>query len=151
MNIGWRIKKINDLLEKRANRELQKRDLTFSQHHALMYLMHAPDHTATLKEMEKYFGVAQATMAGIVVRLENKELLYSDTDPDDRRVKVVVLSEKGLEVCRKSKEQVEEDERRMKAEMTEAEQEELSRLLEVIYEHLRKEDISTGNDRRENL
>ena len=102
MDLGLRIKKINDLMEKRANHQMQKEDLTFSQHHVLVYLIQCPEYTAPLKELEKYFRVAQATMAGIVVRLESKGLVESSVSSKDKRVKMVTLTEEGAESCRRS-------------------------------------------------
>ncbi len=139
MDIGLKIKKVNDLLEKKANRSLQEMDLTFSQHHALVYLLHSPDNTARLKEMEKYFRVAQATMAGIVVRLESKGLVISGIDPEDRRIKVVTLTDKGKEACRVSKENMMETERKVLSHLEPEEAEELGRLLDVVYTVLKVE------------
>lgn len=67
-----KIKKINDLMYKFGNQELKKIDLTFSQFHALVYLEHCENGEATLKQLEAHFKVAQATMAGIISRLECK-------------------------------------------------------------------------------
>ena len=102
MDLGFKIKKINDMLEKGYNQLLQEQDLTFSQHHVLVYLKHQKDQTARLKELEKHFNVAQPTMAGIVVRLESKGLVRSSVLPEDRRVKVVTLTESGNQLLHES-------------------------------------------------
>ena len=57
MDIGFRIKKINDLMEKQVNAMLEELGLTFSQHHVLIYLIHHDKEPDSLKELEKHFRV----------------------------------------------------------------------------------------------
>ena len=64
VDIGFRIKKINDLLCKKADETMQKMGVTFSQHHTLVYLHHQKNQISSLKNMEHHFHVSQATMAG---------------------------------------------------------------------------------------
>ena len=63
MDLGLKLKRIHDVMEKNANREVERLDVTFAQHHVLMYLLHHKDEAVSLKELEKHFGVAQSTMA----------------------------------------------------------------------------------------
>ena len=49
MDLGLRVKKINDLMAKRGNYELKKLDLTFSQFHRLVYLEKCAGQQAPLK------------------------------------------------------------------------------------------------------
>lgn len=134
LHSGELIKRINDQMEKVANNELQKIDLTFSQMSMLIALHDSPDEDATLKELEKYFGVAQATAAGIAVRLEKKHLISGYTDPSDRRVKHVKLTAEGRELCDKLNEQMMENEEKLVSPLSPGEQEELKLLLRKIYE-----------------
>ena len=133
VDLGFKIKKINDMLEKGYNQLLQEQDLTFSQHHVLVYLKHQKDQTARLKELEKHFNVAQPTMAGIVVRLESKGLVRSSVLPDDRRVKVVTLTESGNELLHESFLSMKKGEQMLVSKLSDEETEELGRLLDVLY------------------
>ncbi|MDO4192203.1 MAG: MarR family transcriptional regulator [Erysipelotrichaceae bacterium] len=133
MDLGFKIKKINDMLEKGYNHRLQEQDLTFSQHHVLVYLKHQEDQTARLKELEKHFNVAQPTMAGIVVRLESKGLVRSSVLPDDRRVKVVTLTESGSELLHESFLSMKKGEQMLVSKLSNEEAEELGRLLDILY------------------
>ncbi len=72
---GELIKRLNDKVEKAINNQLLTYDLTSTQSKMLVMLHLIPDHTAMLKELEKYFGVAQSTAAGIIARLEKKNLV----------------------------------------------------------------------------
>lgn len=71
---GELMKRINDMIEKQGNSKLQSYGITVSQFKMLVALHLIPDGAATLKELEKYFGVAQSTAAGIASRLEKRNL-----------------------------------------------------------------------------
>ena len=94
---GVLIKKINDELEKNANNVLRTQDLTFSQLGALLKLDAASEGQLTLKELEKQLHVAQSTAAGIVSRLERKDLVESFGDAEDRRIKIVKITSGGVQ------------------------------------------------------
>lgn len=94
---GALIKKINDEMAKNANNVLRAEDLTFSQIGALLELNSAPGGQLTLKELEKRLHVAQSTAAGITSRLERKALVEGFGDPQDRRIKVIKITPKGIE------------------------------------------------------
>lgn len=102
-DIGFYIKRINDLLEKRANNALRSSGLTLMQMAFLMTLQDAPEGQRTMKELEGHFGVAQSTVAGIVSRLEHKNLVESTRDSSDKRIKRVHITQKGETCCEESK------------------------------------------------
>ncbi len=136
VDIGFKIKKINDLLCKKADETMQELDVTFSQHHVLVYLIHCENNTASLKTLEKKFKVSQATMAGIVKRLEEKEVIASYYLPDDKRIKMVKLTQKGIAICERSRELMVKSEGRMKSLFTETELENFVEYLNRIYKEL---------------
>lgn len=138
-DIGFRIKKINDLLQKRADQQMRELGLTFSQHHVLVYLVHKDEHTAALKEIEHTFRVAQATMAGIVVRLEEKGLVESYVSPQDKRIKMVRLTAEGEKVCEISYTQMHEKDMLLHAMYTDREMKDFDDYLFRLYEALLKE------------
>lgn len=137
MDLALKLKKIHDLMEKTANREALRLNVTFSQHHILMYLLHAGNDAVALKELEKQFGVAQSTMAGIVQRLEEKKLVSCFRDPADTRVKKVSLTDRGKEICEKSRRNMKAGVSRMTSRMSGEEKKELNRLLDILYETIR--------------
>ena len=89
---GTLLKQIHDALEKQANNSLRADGLTMAQVGVLLMLDRAEHRQMPLKELEKALHVAQSTAAGIVSRLEQKGLVESFGDAEDRRVKVVRLS-----------------------------------------------------------
>lgn len=134
---GEMIKRIHDIFETKANKDLQDRDITLSQMKMLIYLDQSADGSATLKELEKYIGSSQATVAGIAARLEKKDLIEGYIDADDRRIKHVRLSENGKELCWGAKASMEEGERWLLEILNSDEKRELQRLLQKIYHHIK--------------
>jgi DNA-binding MarR family transcriptional regulator len=138
MTIAMMLKKVNDELYKKANAELQKNNLTFSQMHVLIYLSRSEKNDVPLKELEKKFQVAQATMAGIVQRLEAKKFIASRTDPADKRVKLVHLTAKGRRYMNENRLEMEQNDASLVRNLSEADQKELMRLLKVLYRTVRE-------------
>ncbi len=93
--IGYLLKRINETLERQVNQDLKAYDVTFAQMRMLINVYFAGKEGVQLKELEHFFHVAQSTAAGIAVRLEKKGLVYSSSEPDDRRVKVLYITDKG--------------------------------------------------------
>ncbi len=94
---GFLLKQINDSLAKKANNELKESDLTMMQVSALLTLKKRDNGEMTLKAMEKFFSLSQPTVAGLIMRMEEKGIVDSFTDKSDRRVKIVRLTQKGEE------------------------------------------------------
>ncbi len=95
MPCGSLIKQLHDRIEKSANNALRASDLTLMQVGVLMELRGADHQQQTMKELERTFGVAQSTVAGIVSRLEQKGFVEALVDVGDKRVKLVHLTDVG--------------------------------------------------------
>lgn len=131
---GWYIKRIDNALGKEANHNLQSHNLTFQQSHALVMLSHAPERTLPLKELESRFGAAQSTVAGLVARLEKKGLVEALQSPEDRRIKLVRLTDEGEAMHQNCHQDVVNSENRLTALLTQSEKETLLVLLQKLYE-----------------
>ena len=131
---GMYIKRLSDCLSKEVNRVLEQHNLTMSQSHLLMALYHREGNSASLKELESLFGVAQSTMAGIAARMENKGFLVSCPDPADRRIKHVRLTEEGRAVCQASHAAAMDTEAQLTAALTDIERQVFISLLEKVYQ-----------------
>lgn len=121
LSLGIKLKMINDLMHKDMNRMLEESDITIVQHHVLVYLEKSEDKTVPLKELEKKFNVAQATMAGIVKRLELKEFVNTYYSEKDRRIKYVTLTKKGSLILKQSFMHVQNTEHKLKETFTKEE------------------------------
>lgn len=98
-HIGRLMKMISDAMEKRANNDLRKENLTFMQMVLLCILYNQKDYKASFKALEKWLGVAQSTVNGIIARMRSKELIEVRVSSNDKRVKVAVLKEEGRKKC----------------------------------------------------
>lgn len=133
---GTLLKQIHDALEKQANNSLRADRLTMAQVGVLLMLDRAEHRQMPLKELEKALHVAQSTAAGIVSRLEQKGLVESFGDAEDRRVKVVRLSEAGAGCCRTADARMAEAERQLLSSLTEAERDIFILLLRKVRDSL---------------
>ena len=97
-NIAQSIKMLSDLIEKKANSELSYCNITIAQARILIYLLSQPCHIS-MKELERIFNVSQATMQGTISRMEKKGYLCTVYLPDNRRQKLVVLTDYGKTVA----------------------------------------------------
>lgn len=134
---GALLKKINDELEKNANNALRGQDLTIAQLGALLELNDAEDGQLTLKELERRLHVAQSTAAGIVSRLERKDLAESFGDPSDRRIKIVKITSAGAERVKKTDLHRIQTEERLLSGLTETERSIFYSLLKKVCDTLR--------------
>ena len=133
---GTLLKQIHDALEKQGNNSLRADGLTMAQVGVLLMLDRAEHRQMPLKELEKALHVAQSTAAGIVSRLEQKGLVESFGDAEDRRVKVVRLSEAGAGCCRTADARMAEAERQLLSSLTEAERDIFILLLRKVRDSL---------------
>lgn len=131
---GWFIKRINNALEREANANLQAMNLTMQQNRALIMLAHTPGYTMPLKAMEEQFGTAQSTVAGLVSRLEKKGLVEALSDPADKRVKLVRLTEEGMCLHDTTRQGIVASEERLTSLLTDEERQVLLTCLKKVYE-----------------
>lgn len=131
---GWFIKRINNALEREANANLQAMNLTMQQNRALIMLAHTPGCTMPLKAMEEQFGTAQSTVAGLVSRLEKKGLVEALSDPADKRVKLVRLTEEGMCLHDTTRQGIVASEERLTSLLTDEERQVLLTCLKKVYE-----------------
>lgn len=134
---GLLFKQIHDRLEKQSNNALRAKDLTMVQVSVLMALQQAEEQRLSMKELERYFGVAQSTVAGIVSRLEQKGLVEAFGDAADKRVKLVHITPAGELCCAEAACQMNEAEERLLRGLSGEEQEALNRLLARVADNLK--------------
>lgn len=134
LHSGELIKRLNSIMEKRANNSLNDDGITLSQIKLLCIL--EQEGSLTLKELEKYFCVAQATISGIVVRLEKKGLIESFYLPEDKRAKHIRLTDDGIKMCEHARCSMERNEQWLLSSLDDGEKKELHRLLQKIYDDI---------------
>ena len=128
------IKRINEKMEREGNRRLQEKGVTLSQLKVLLHLMAQSGHDLTLKELESYFGMSQATIAGIAARLEKKKLVTGFGDRNDRRIKHIRVSAAGEALCRDAEEEKQAGDAWLVRCLSDEEKSLLNALLAKVYE-----------------
>lgn len=128
-DISFYIKQIHDRLEKQANNELRADGLTMMQVLTLLTLQDAEGKQLSMKELERCFGVAQSTVAGIVSRLEQKRFVEANSDAADKRIKRVHITSAGEKCCAQAAVHMELAENKLIKGFTDEEKETLGKLL----------------------
>ena len=137
LGFGWYIKRISNALAREASRNLATHNLTLRQSNLLFCLSDKPNQTRTLKELEGLFCCAQSTLAGLVSRLEKKGLVEGYTDPSDRRIKHVRLTESGASMLECCFQDIVHSEERLMAGMSDEEQTMLLEYMKKVYVNLK--------------
>lgn len=133
---GNMIREINDELARQANNALRADGLTLSQMGVLTHLDTAPDGLMTIGDLGRKLHVTQPTMSGLVSRLEKKRLVKVLGDPEDRRVRNILITQQGRGVCRRGEGHMREHEERLLGSLTSEERTEFLRLLGKVRDGL---------------
>lgn len=137
LHCGELIKRLSDILSRCANKDLKADDMTASQIKMMIIISETDGECITLKELEKYFGVSQATIAGLALRLEKKGMIESFYDSKDKRIKHVRLTDKGRDMCKHAGKAMIEKEKWFLSALDEDESKELHRLLQKVYDSMK--------------
>ena len=108
--IGFIIKQISDKLKSRADNSFQKHDLTLAQVKVLGFIARSGG-CVTQKSIEEHLQVSHPTVVGIVKRLEEKAFLSCTIGQQDKRNKIVSLTEKAVllgDILKKEKSKTDE-------------------------------------------
>ena len=92
------IKKTALVFDKISNQLLRPYELTGSQFKILMVLYHAPDASVRQADIENKFAMTNPTVTGLVQKLEVKDLVKRMPHPEDKRSKVLVLTDRAIEM-----------------------------------------------------
>lgn len=133
--IGYQFKLISDKLKVHADADLKNQGLTLAQSRVLTFL-NEQDGIATQKEIEDYLQVSHPTVVGLVSRMEQNELVETWFDPENRRNKMVRLTEKSKKIGENMNEVTEQHDKALLNGLSEQEQAELNRMLNIILKNL---------------
>lgn len=90
------VKKTALIFDKLSNQLLAPYDLTGSQFKIMMILYHAPAGSVRQADVEAKFSMTNPTVTGLVQKLEEKDLVKRRPHPEDRRSKVLVLTDRAV-------------------------------------------------------
>lgn len=134
-DVGYMIKSINDKLKAKADADLKRYNLTFTQSRVFAYLQENGGQ-ATQKELELFLEVSHPTVVGIVSRMEQNGHLTTWIDSKDKRVKNVKLTKQAEEIGINMEQNMFENERMLLAPLTDEETKRLKEMLLLIYDNL---------------
>ena len=134
---GLLFKQIHDRLEEQSNNALRSKDLTMMQVSILVKLHQSSEQRLSMKELERYFGVAQSTIVGIVSRLEQKAMVESFYDATDKRIKLVHITPIGERCRAEASYEMELAEKKMLRGFSGEERNTLNRLLTRVADNLK--------------
>ncbi len=137
-------KEIYMLMEKTRNNVFKESGVTSAQMSILITLDLSRRPSLTMKELEKKMCLAQSTVAGLVVRLEQKGLVESGCDSSDKRIKWVRRSEKGVQLCEHTRREMHRMDQEFLKDLTEEERELFIDLLFKVRASM--ETTETGNN-----
>lgn len=133
--VSMLIKKTALIVEKKTNAELLPYDLTNTQFRTLMFLYYKRDRQIRQLDIEAAFAMTNPTVTGILKNLEKKDLVQRLENPDDKRSKLISLTDRALEMIPLLNSLTETIEEQVMSVLSDAERAELAVLLKKIMTH----------------
>lgn len=137
---GMYFKRIHLDIEKEIHTKLSAYNLTKSQLDILNYLDQHPDQMTCQKDLQNYLHVSNATINGLVNRLEQNGYIYRITNSEDKRMVSIHPTEKAHQIKDLFLTTIYNLEQKMMAHIAPDKQEELVNLLEQIIQNIESED-----------
>ena len=125
---------------------LDKLDLTAAQGRLMAFLAHRGEQPTYAKDVEAEFHLSHPTVSGLLSRLEQKDFLELKTDPNDRRSKRIVISEKGMASHERMHSVIMDNESRIVQGFSEEEKAQFAQFLHRAIENVRPD---TGCQKKE--
>lgn len=135
---GPMMKKICEEIDRRANVETKKYNLTLTQARVILFLLQNRDRTATQKELEDFLEVSHPTTVTIVKSMEAKKIVQTSFDEEDRRMKKVALVWGSEEIYRDLEENAKNMERNLLNGFSDEEKTQFYAFLSRAYRNMTK-------------
>lgn len=90
------IKRLSNLIRREMTKTSKGLDAS---QNILVYIYDNKDHFIYLKEIERNFSIQKPTVSKIIDSMEAKKLLVRKTHKNDKRLKSVLLTKKGIELA----------------------------------------------------
>ncbi len=134
-HIGYLIKMITDKVKIKADADLKKHNLTLAQSRVLIYL-NIRGGQSTQKEIECHLSVSHPTVVGIISRLEQNGFVHTWLDPNDKRNKIVQITDNAIIIAEEMKNKILELEDTMLLSLTDSQKNQLESYLKIILKNL---------------
>lgn len=136
------IRRIDNSLLKNRNKRLADFDLTAAQSDIVVYLMNNYQEMSEINQLDiqKHLQLSNPTVSGLLNRLEEKGFISRTSSIHDARYNCIMPTQKALIQTNSMIEHMYSSEDSMLAGLSDAEKEELFRLLSIVLENVEKED-----------
>lgn len=128
------IKYISDKVRQKADNNLKDHNVTLSQVRVLNFLWRE-NGSCSQKQIEDFLQVSHPTVVGLVSRMEQSGYIQTSVSPDDKRNKIVTVTDSGMslacELCR----YMEDIDKRMLVGLTDEQQAQLADMLYVVAQN----------------
>lgn len=133
-SIGGIIKYISDKVRQKADNNLKDHNVTLSQVRILNFLWRQ-EGSCSQKQIENFLQVSHPTVVGLVSRMEQSGYIQTSVSPDDKRNKIVTVTDSGMslacELCR----YMEDIDKRMLVGLTDEQQAQLADMLYIVAQN----------------
>lgn len=133
-SIGGMIKYISDKVRQKADNNLKDHNVTLSQVRVLNFLWRE-NGSCSQKQIEDFLQVSHPTVVGLVSRMEQSGYIQTSVSPDDKRNKIVTVTDSGMslacELCR----YMEDIDKRMLVGLTDEQQAQLADMLYIVAQN----------------
>lgn len=128
------IKYISDKVRQKADNNLKDHNVTLSQVRVLNFLWRE-NGSCSQKQIEDFLQVSHPTVVGLVSRMEQSGYIQTSVSPDDKRNKIVTVTDSGMslacELCR----YMEDIDKRMLVGLTDEQQAQLAHMLYIVAQN----------------
>ena len=133
-SIGGIIKYISDKVRQKADNNLKDHNVTLSQVRVLNFLWRE-NGSCSQKQIEDFLQVSHPTVVGLVSRMEQSGYIQTSVSPDDKRNKIVTVTDSGMSLASELCRYMEDIDKRMLVGLTDEQQAQLADMLYIVAQN----------------
>ena len=134
-SIGGMIKNISDKVRQKADNNLKDHNVTLSQVRVLNFLWRE-NGSCSQKQIEDFLQVSHPTVVGLVSRMEQSGYIQTSVSPDDKRNKIVTVTDSGMALASELCRFMDDMDNRMLEGLSEEQQSQLADMLLTVAKNL---------------
>lgn len=134
-SIGGMIKYISDKVRQKADNNLKDHNVTLSQVRVLNFLWRE-NGSCSQKQIEDFLQVSHPTVVGLVSRMEQSGYIQTSVSPDDKRNKIVTVTDNGMALASELCRFMDDMDNRMLEGLSEEQQSQLADMLLTVAKNL---------------
>ncbi len=139
--IGLKVKNISNLIRRNVDSRISKAglsDITGVQGFLIGYLYAHNDRDIFQRDLEQQFNLRRSSITSILNTLEKKEYIKREAVDEDKRIKKVVLTDKGIERHKQIEKIIDNYDNELRNDFSDREFQTLCNLLDRLYNNIKK-------------